>query len=679
MLDQAAIQNNFVGRDGFRWWIGQIPPYESMAEQLGNKGWGNRFKVRIMGYHPASEAELSNEDLPWAQVLLPPTAGSGAANAMTSVQIQPGDIVFGFFLDGDNAQIPIIQSVFGRTDLSSSAEYSSPFTPFTGFSQAIPKNNKLPVTQPGDNITTESNEPKVTSNPTPPSVSQDQAAKISEKTGVQTPPVNAATGTKIPLANTTKNSMIDKISSTIENLINKLKRLNGNITQMRYAISNAIDAVTISANGIIGQLFDTLINGNDGGFIGMIGLLKEGLDLLYKLVFAKVLAATGNPIAAHLAGVSAQQVMVTPVKLLEEAFHCVVGQVVSAATSVIADLVDSTLGNVERFVTCAGEQFAGSLINSIIGLCENFLNGPLGAITKLLQFFGDFNVGNILRDAIGLLSEGAIGFSCNQNFDSYKGLINEWVVGRGPSGSPSTINESMAGTFREIRNIANKVNNAEAELGECFSGLRDFASPPVINIFGGGGGRGASAVPVFGNLTEGPGGQVTASVVGVQLTNRGSGYVYPPFIEIVDDQNQGFGAVARCTIDEKGQVEGVYMVSVGEFYSVGDVLDYSIVDVIVEDGGSGYDNSLVITDDQDNPYDYVIEGGRITQVTPLNNTADGLPVLSLNGGNGIGAILRPILGSVNSDNFEEDGDGNLTSDLTNLFAGKPIESIDCPE
>ena len=175
MLDQAAIQNNFVGRDGFRWWIGQIPPYESMAEQLGNKGWGNRFKVRIMGYHPASEAELSNEDLPWAQVLLPPTAGSGAANAMTSVQIQPGDIVFGFFLDGDNAQIPIIQSVFGRTDLSSSAEYSSPFTPFTGFSQAIPRNNKLPVTQPGDSITTESNEPKASSNPTPPSVSQDQA------------------------------------------------------------------------------------------------------------------------------------------------------------------------------------------------------------------------------------------------------------------------------------------------------------------------------------------------------------------------------------------------------------------------------------------------------------------------------------------------------------------------
>ncbi len=677
MIDQGALQSNFLGRDGFRWWIGQIAPYESMSEQLGDSGWGNRFKVRIMGYHPPTEAELKNEDLPWAQVLLPPTAGSGAANAMTSVQIQPGDIVFGFFLDGDNAQIPIIQSVFGRTDLSSSAEYSSPFTPFTGFSSAISKNSKQTTSQPKDSITTESNEPKSTSNPSPRTISQDQAQKVAQKTGLVEQTINAAIGTKIPLANTTKNTMVDKISSTIQNLINKLKRLNGNITQMRYAISNAIDAVTISANGIIGQLFDTLINGNDGGFIGMIGLLKEGLDLLYKLVFAKVLAATGNPIVAHLAGVAAQQAMVTPVKLLEEAFHCVVGQVVSAATNIIADLVDSTLGNIERFVTCAGEQFAGSLINSIIRLCENFLEGPLGAITKLLQFFGDFNVENILRDAIGLLSEGAIGFSCNQNYDSYKGLLNEWVIGRGPSGSTSTITDSMEGTFREIRNIANKVNNAEEELGECFSGLRDFASPPVINIFGGGGGSGASAIPIFGNVVEGPNGP-TASVVGVQLTNRGSGYVYPPFIEIVDDQNQGFGAVARSIVNERGEIESIYMVSEGEFYSVGDVLDYSILEVIVEDGGYNYNNDTIIRDDKGNLYDYVLNDGRITQVVPLNNTTDGLPNLTVSG-DGYGAILRPVLGAINSSAYTEDSDGNLSSNLTNLFAGKPTKVIDCPE
>ena len=38
--------------------------------------WGNRVKVRIMGYHPQNTVELKDEDLPWATAL-PATAGSG--------------------------------------------------------------------------------------------------------------------------------------------------------------------------------------------------------------------------------------------------------------------------------------------------------------------------------------------------------------------------------------------------------------------------------------------------------------------------------------------------------------------------------------------------------------------------------------------------------------------------
>ena len=85
MIDESLLKSNFIGRDGFRWWIGQIPPISTMEGQVDGKGWGNRFKVRIIGYHPYSEAELPNEDLPWAQCLIPTTAGSGAANVMTGV------------------------------------------------------------------------------------------------------------------------------------------------------------------------------------------------------------------------------------------------------------------------------------------------------------------------------------------------------------------------------------------------------------------------------------------------------------------------------------------------------------------------------------------------------------------------------------------------------------------
>ena len=40
-----------------------------------------RYKVRIMGYHPYSTAELEDKDLPWAQVLNPP-GNSGSQNTM---------------------------------------------------------------------------------------------------------------------------------------------------------------------------------------------------------------------------------------------------------------------------------------------------------------------------------------------------------------------------------------------------------------------------------------------------------------------------------------------------------------------------------------------------------------------------------------------------------------------
>ena len=62
MIDEALLKSNFVGKDGFRWWVGQVAPANVQGEQLapkdGGSSWGNRLKVRIMGYHPFSKADL---------------------------------------------------------------------------------------------------------------------------------------------------------------------------------------------------------------------------------------------------------------------------------------------------------------------------------------------------------------------------------------------------------------------------------------------------------------------------------------------------------------------------------------------------------------------------------------------------------------------------------------------
>ena len=97
MLEESLLKTNFLGRDGFRWWVGQIPPLEkSYIDQSNGGGWGNRVKVRILGYHPYNTTDLKNEDLPWAIVMLGATDGSGAGNKATSIKIAPGDTVIGF-------------------------------------------------------------------------------------------------------------------------------------------------------------------------------------------------------------------------------------------------------------------------------------------------------------------------------------------------------------------------------------------------------------------------------------------------------------------------------------------------------------------------------------------------------------------------------------------------------
>ena len=143
MIEESIIQSNFIGRDGFRWWIGQVAPEKAQEDQLNQTAaaWGNRVKVRIMGYHPQNTVELKDEDLPWAQVLLSPQAGSGKANRAKSLRLSPGDSVLGFFLDGDDAQLPVIIGIFGNTAYSPSDEYKGPFTPFTGYTSKIKNDN----------------------------------------------------------------------------------------------------------------------------------------------------------------------------------------------------------------------------------------------------------------------------------------------------------------------------------------------------------------------------------------------------------------------------------------------------------------------------------------------------------------------------------------------------------
>ena len=123
MEQTSGLYNpGFVGSQ-FHWWLGQVAdsntwrdnqPKGHFKDRKDIPGWGYRYKVRIMGIHDAGEAIIESEQLPWAQVMYPITAGGGQGGSFQTPGLKQGCFVFGFFLDGSDEQVPIIMGVLGN-------------------------------------------------------------------------------------------------------------------------------------------------------------------------------------------------------------------------------------------------------------------------------------------------------------------------------------------------------------------------------------------------------------------------------------------------------------------------------------------------------------------------------------------------------------------------------------
>ena len=90
-------QKDFAGKGGFIWWVGFV---EDRMDPLKL----GRLKVRCVGWDADNKMQLSTDALPWAQVAFP-------VNNVNPYTPREGDMVLGFFADGEAAQQRI---VFGQ-------------------------------------------------------------------------------------------------------------------------------------------------------------------------------------------------------------------------------------------------------------------------------------------------------------------------------------------------------------------------------------------------------------------------------------------------------------------------------------------------------------------------------------------------------------------------------------
>jgi hypothetical protein len=655
MIDESLLKSNFIGRDGFRWWIGQIPPIESMGGQSNGSGWGNRSKVRILGYHPYDINELPNEELPWAQVLLSTTDGSGASNIGTNHKIRPGDIVFGFFLDGDSAQIPVISGCFGRTDQVPSNEYSSPFIPFTGYTDRIPNDgSKLKRNEQGDQGNTAQESPVHL----PPSVAN-RNNQIS---------YSAAIGDTVYLATNQPGSKIAKIQNELENAIKFLENIKSypNIAQawIDAKVEELCEEISKKIEGITNDIVGGIVNDTYQKFLPAA---SQGVEAVYDQVKSTVTATTGSKSTGHLAGSKAQEALIKPVQELQKLIPCLISNIVKGLASLIKDMVCALLKNVANIVTCVIDQFIGGLLNAIIDLIISGMSAVLGGLSIILSF-SNFNLVDAIRQSV----EGLLGISfslnCGEEPENPENSVQKWTIGSGPEQSSSfNINDilTLANTANAIASdptstlsglagitgpldflSANiSIPDNEGILGNCYAGPPISCLPPTINIFGGGG-FGASALPIFGSIVGD-----TASIIGALITSGGSGYTYPPFVSIKDNCGRGYGAVAQ-TVIHNGEVVAVLLNSEGGGYTRGENLEVSISRVFVENPGINYQKDDVAVDNFGNEYQLVIDTtsngntGSIVSVTPPINITEiaDRPVIKVISRSGSGARLKPVFG-----------------------------------
>ncbi len=284
MIENLLLKSNFLGKDGFRWWIGQIPPATGWSLQFNRKpdAWGNRVKVRIMGYHPQNTVELKDEDLPWATVIIPVTAGSGKAGKSKPIRIAPGDVVVGFFLDGDDAQQPVIFGVIGNSRYVKNRKPPSPFQPFTGYTPETKPENKIITENETNDASTDTDKPKVVIEPT-------RANTLTQQTGKTYRAVSDAVGQCVAFAGTNARA---EIQGNLKNATKQYKNLTG--ANKSKLISNLSKKITGVTNSFTGDLMKSSMT-------SLIPKLNNGLDVLYSDVFAKVLAATKNTAIAKKA------------------------------------------------------------------------------------------------------------------------------------------------------------------------------------------------------------------------------------------------------------------------------------------------------------------------------------------------------------------------------------------
>lgn len=553
MIEQGLFKRHFVGRDGFIWWIGQVVSEEKWSGNLpgyrtstteDHKGFGERYKVRIIGYHTANKQELTDDQLPWASVMYPVTAGSGGAGTWSNASLRQGSFVFGFFLDGEDAQQPVIMGVIGfneYTALSKRDNNDIAFFPFSGYTlnDTIARYSLTTTKQDPQATQVDSNQPASNNGV------QESVAGHEKKDGASNEQqINGSVKNPIPRPSTCEPVPLGAIQRRIKNLIADIERIKKTLGSWESKVSTKINNIENEINKVVSKTSEFIA----GGIKWLIGEVQ-------KYTTNKINNAMKD--TYYFLFPNQRPKLKKAVETANDSIACLFRKIVS---NLLKNVSKFLLQVVDRFINtplCAVENFVGSLVGKLAGLITSAVDAILGPVKAIIGSAFDL-AGGILNFITDLLSF----LSCEEKPSC--GEIKEWSIWDGSESVPTIDLNSLVNKVQSVASTVTQAidpNNFNFDLNfdDVFDSLGScnvgpvFCGPPTVQFFGGGG---SGAV---GNAII----SASGDILGVDIISPGFEYTSEPFVKFVDPCGNGTGSVGRAIIGVTTVVVGVATTTVG--------------------------------------------------------------------------------------------------------------------
>jgi len=556
MIDHELVKKYFVGRDGFVWWIGQIAPENKWSPNIPGrrvpttgdiKGFNDRYKVRILGYHDVeATTPLDDLDLPWAQVMLPVTAGGGTGGASQSVSLHQGTFVYGFFLDGEDAQQPVIMGILGYnqyTQVPKSAP-SARLLPFdgkygVGSDDKVPTQNIRETPQPAKESggtaavvpSPKVDAPKPSTEGLIITCAQSESLRDICSKGQKEDGEKSSAIPKTQRCD--KQSGMAGISVEVLNTLQSIQQISAKATGWAAAVNGKIDTIQ--------QEIDSKVE-----------MLTKKVSEFVKWIINEIRSYTIEKIQNtakdlyYLVFPNKRPKILEAQKKGMDLISCLIDKIIGGLIGLVGSAIKGLVNKFLNVTSCLVENFLGSLFGNILGGLLGGIKGILGSIQGVLGAIG--SVGNIVNSVVGLIKNllafGAA-FTCQEDHSCPE--VEEWSIWKGV--------ESASSILGGIGAVNGFISQAKQIGDNALSIANDISS----SVKGG-----ADAVNSAVNFVKGAGGAVSAAVQGSfnsGACDAGPKKCGPPSVNIVG--GGGFGAVANAVIGAAGEVLAIDVVDQG--------------------------------------------------------------------------------------------------------------------